>query len=77
MKRSTGLRYAVLMLGSGAFGFFPSCRDIAKQSVVDGVIGFVTGSVQSTLADAQLADFIINSVTGGFLGIDAEMAGSI
>ncbi len=68
MRRFGFVRGLLAMLLSGAMLTSQGCGPLIKESVRDGLLTWVTGSVASSLNDSAINNLLLNLFTGGFTG---------
>ena len=64
MRSKVALRIWLAMVLAGGTLTSMECSEITKNSLKDGVFGYVTGSVSSQLSSAAVGDFILNLLLG-------------
>ncbi len=72
MRTSSWLRTTLAALFAGTLILTTGCGDMARQSVKQGVLGYLSGSFTSGLITEQLQNFLGNVVTTGITGFDTR-----
>jgi|GEM_PF-3021638 len=63
LRRGLGtLLYGSLLLNLG-------CGDLVSQSIKEGVMLYISGSVSNSFGSAQIGDFVFNLLTGSQTGL--------
>jgi len=70
MRTSSWLRTTWAALFAGTLILTTGCGDMARQSIKEGIRGYVSGNFTNWLVTEQLQGFLVNTVTTGMTGFD-------